>query len=818
MVGGLLNLLFQSNEDTILIGNVDKSFFKKTFVAHNNFGKQKFRIDFEGSTKLNYTSPSIYNFNIPRYGDLLQEVYFSFTLPNIWSPLISFGGTTALFCSACRTNITTQMEEFDEISPINLSDGVNTYFANQGECIKCSNCDCSCNTAYSIYNLTLDSSDIKVRNETPTPGGMKWINRIYPLEFKWIENIGVQAIKSIKMYANNNVIQEFTGQYLLNMVYRDFSENQKKIFNRMIGNTNDLIDPANYSNRNGNYPNAAYFGNLDKMAYGLEPSIRSRQLYIPINLWSTLNNKTPIPLISMQYSELRIEVEMRPVNEWWVIKNVINELTIQSANDNLKYNSSVRESTPIDNERTYEPAEESINLVEIKNSVNAFYQFEADKLANPPTNNIIYNESIPDPATNIVLGAENFGIPLDNQLNINKDVASWYVQSQLAAPDSVVAKQLQIASVIPVLYTAPNCSRDIYNLRYFLKEPPPKIITNKKQDPIGSHIKEIGALPFPLDANEVIKKYYEEVPQQWFADVHLIGNYTFLPENERNDLANKCQSYLIREVHEQTIYDLLGGDNYTTIQTQGLVISWMWFFQRSDVKFRNEWSNYSNLLYKNDESLATSINGLTNPYSIPQIYDGALLPNNGRLNNIVWQTEYSIQNSEDILLSWGLYFNSLVRENELDASIVSWVDRYSRSNGSGLNNVFYYNFCLNTDPLVYQPSGAVNLSRINNVNWSYKLSDPPLKKNILPNTKPPWNIFSDIEDPFLNATPIGPFLSNRITASVTCNNELKNNAVTTSIRLIEKYVFSYNLHIMEERYNIFQIENGIAGLVLTRTK
>ena len=65
MVGGLLNLLFQSNEDTILIGNVDKSFFKKTFVAHNNFGKQKFRIDFEGSTKLNYTSPTIYNFNIP---------------------------------------------------------------------------------------------------------------------------------------------------------------------------------------------------------------------------------------------------------------------------------------------------------------------------------------------------------------------------------------------------------------------------------------------------------------------------------------------------------------------------------------------------------------------------------------------------------------------------------------------------------------------------------------------------------------------------------------------------------------------------------
>ena len=34
-----------------------------------------------------YNRPTLYNFKIPRYGDLLQEVFFSFTLPNIWSPI-----------------------------------------------------------------------------------------------------------------------------------------------------------------------------------------------------------------------------------------------------------------------------------------------------------------------------------------------------------------------------------------------------------------------------------------------------------------------------------------------------------------------------------------------------------------------------------------------------------------------------------------------------------------------------------------------------------------------------------------------------------
>ena len=73
-----------------------------------------------------------------------------------------------------------------------------------------------------------------------------------------------------------------------------------------------------------------------------------------------------------------------------------------------------------------------------------------------------------------------------------------------------------------------------------------------------------------------------------------------------------------------------------------------------------------------------------------------------------------------------------IREIELDNGIVAWVDRYSRSQGSGIDGVYYYNFCLNTDPLIYQPSGAVNLSKINTVNWSYILETPLLKNKIFP--------------------------------------------------------------------------------------
>ena len=764
MVGGLLNIISSGIEDVILIGNPNKTFFQKAFVSHTNFGKQKFRIDFEGQTKLNYNSPTLFNFKIPRYGDLLQELYFSFTLPNIWSPLLSWGGTTAMFCSACRT----QIEASGSVSTDDSNDAYRV-FTNDMSYNECDGCGKGCQTKYGFWNIKVDENgNLKPRDQTPTNGGMKWFNKVFPFEFRWIENIGVQAIRSVRILANNNIIQEFTGQYLLNMVYRDFSDSQKKIFNRMIGNTNDLIDPANYSNRNGNYPNAAYFGSLNKkMEYGLEPSIRSKKLYIPINLWSTMNNKTPIPLVSMQYSELRVEVEMRPVNEWWKVKNLVNDLSI-------KLNGVVKD--PVD--------ELPLQPFQILNGVSSIEKIDGSSV---------------EP-----LGGTT------TQPNL-----SGCSSSLIKNPTAALGEVLNLVAIMPLTYTAPNPVKSIYNLKYFLKEPPPKMITDLQEDPVGSTIPEIGALPYPIPEDSLISKYYSEVPETWFADVHLVGCYTFLTDEEQYKFAKKCQSYLIKEVHEQYIYDLLGGEHYTPIKTNGLVVSWMWYFQRSDVKYRNEWSNYTNYNYNTSRIESTrSIYGLANPYCTQK------KPFNGKLNNIVWQDSYSAKDVKDILLNWGLNFNSSVREIVLDNGIIAWVDRYSRSQGSGIDGVYYYNFCLNTDPLTYQPSGAINISKFNTINWIYRLEEPLAKKtpkfmSPLDSYETYQNQYKSTNDPFISHLAVNSYLSNNISQSVACDINT-GEPITVNTRVNDNYVWSYTLHIMEERYNILKIENGVANLVLTR--
>jgi hypothetical protein len=87
MAGGLLNIIAIGNNNVILTGNPNKTFFKVTYSKYSNFGLQKFRIDFDGNRDLRLSEDSTFTFKIPRYAELLMDTYLSVTIPDIWSPI-----------------------------------------------------------------------------------------------------------------------------------------------------------------------------------------------------------------------------------------------------------------------------------------------------------------------------------------------------------------------------------------------------------------------------------------------------------------------------------------------------------------------------------------------------------------------------------------------------------------------------------------------------------------------------------------------------------------------------------------------------------
>tara|TARA_B100001059_G_scaffold227943_1_gene258388 strand:- start:354 stop:2042 length:1689 start_codon:yes stop_codon:yes gene_type:complete len=142
-----------------------------------------------------------------------------------------------------------------------------------------------------------------------------------PYEFKWIENLGTQMIQEIEISVGGQILNKYSGDYLLAMIERDFSATKKKLYDEMSGNVSELNDPANTLGRINLYPNAYYTDN----PVGPEPSIRARKIYIPMNTWFTMAAKMAFPLVALQYNELEINVRIRPVQELFVIRDVLDQ-------------------------------------------------------------------------------------------------------------------------------------------------------------------------------------------------------------------------------------------------------------------------------------------------------------------------------------------------------------------------------------------------------------------------------------------------------------------------------------------------------------
>ena len=69
-----------------------------------------------------------------------------------------------------------------------------------------------------------------------------------------------------------------------------------------------------------------------------------------------------------------------------------------------------------------------------------------------------------------------------------------------------------------------------------------------------------------------------------------------MSDDEAKVFAAKDQRYLIKEIHQYNFQNITGSSK-VQLDTHGLVANWMFYFKRSDINLRNQWSNYSNWDY-----------------------------------------------------------------------------------------------------------------------------------------------------------------------------------------------------------------------------
>ena len=87
--GGLYALVAYGTQNVILSGNPQMTYFYKAFKRYSHFSMENITIALEGPNEMSFDSTVDLRAKIPRYGDLLSDLMFSFYVPDIFSKYIT---------------------------------------------------------------------------------------------------------------------------------------------------------------------------------------------------------------------------------------------------------------------------------------------------------------------------------------------------------------------------------------------------------------------------------------------------------------------------------------------------------------------------------------------------------------------------------------------------------------------------------------------------------------------------------------------------------------------------------------------------------
>ena len=509
-----------------------------------------------------------------------------------------------------------------------------------------------------------------------------------PFEFRWANKLGTSIIHKVTITIGDIVVQEFNGHYIQNLADREFTDEKHQLFDQMIGDTPELNDPANFHGNGGYYPNASHKDSKnsdDSLEYDVEPSIRGRNLIIPILGWYSFSSKQAVPLCCMKKykREMVISVEFRPLCEWYTVKSVHPGVKGHH-NDHSK-----------------------------RSHVSPRY-------ATTNEDDVTGNGSI----------------------------------------DTV------------------------YSLRRFMREPPND---GKWAQIHGSADK---TYPDYVSHPEAIKSYYENI-KYTSIKVYMVTTNAMLTEVERDEFLYSPKEYLYKQVRIIENENVKLTSRYT-LENTGIMANMTIYMQRSDVAKRNEFCNFTNLKYEGKRNTE-----LTNPKDDAYLYsfgedEGAASGDwdvdlrksrkDEATNDNKFRTtgRYSLHNRENILRRYNLYFSTIEKEQDLEANVISSIERFTNcAGGRNLPHLHFYSFEIDSNPYDVSPSGHINTLNFNKIEIDYSLYPPPLN---------PQYEFITI-----------------------CDEE--NNFIQTKKISEEMHIYNYNMFICIEKYQKLRFDRGEVSIL-----
>ena len=370
MTGGLIQIVNFGNQDIMLNGNPEITFFTSIYRRYTNFGIKYVLTSFDNEVGFNKTSTQV----ILKNGDLISKIILRIKVPNynllnfitlikseFIIPVVNNSVETLVhyleyvvnfinkiryysnifFAEVYPKTYITYIKDYNTLIQNNFdSDEFNQYFTildyiytinNKIKNIFNNNIDYLKNASmyqiidgdlvflyidYNYNQLSYDGFKFTVYENIKTLDNINnqlnlilinFIKTDYTIKGAWIDKLGIYLFDSIELYIGSNLITKLTDNFI--NIYGELTYENKEVYNELIGLNIGLTDPTVENNTNF-------------------------VLYLSLPFWFCQAYGLAFPLVSLQYNDLQLKIKTKKLSDLFYLS--IEGKIIE--NENLQIN------------------------------------------------------------------------------------------------------------------------------------------------------------------------------------------------------------------------------------------------------------------------------------------------------------------------------------------------------------------------------------------------------------------------------------------------------------------------------------------------
>ena len=253
--GGLYALVAYGTQNVILSGNPQMTYFYKAFKRYSHFAMENITIPLEGPNEPAFDATVDLRAKIPRYGDLMSELIFTFNVPDIYSKYIPPNSKQIGNDTAGNPIYRVPQYEFQWVRYLGAAIINNVTFSIGGQKIQ------EFDGSYLLSRALLDQDQDEFQ---------KW--RIL------VGDTEAMITPATSSYASYNPT---TGLY--------------SGYPTVVRNT---AATGSQTNR---------------------PSIFGRDIHVPLSFWFSTAFSNALPLVGLQYHECEVKITLNPISRLYTI-------------------------------------------------------------------------------------------------------------------------------------------------------------------------------------------------------------------------------------------------------------------------------------------------------------------------------------------------------------------------------------------------------------------------------------------------------------------------------------------------------------------